>query len=92
MQNLTANAKRGLHLAFGGVLLFGYVLQRWYERMCASNLQACGLEYRLKFILLPAQVVTCSSDGTVRVWDGKTADCITAFRPPQACSGAPTRK
>jgi hypothetical protein len=31
-----------------------------------------------------AQVITGSSDGTVRVWDGKTADCITAFRPPQA--------
>ena len=31
-----------------------------------------------------AQVITASSDGTVRVWDSKTADCVTAFRPPQA--------
>lgn len=29
-------------------------------------------------------MVTASSDGTVRVWDSKTADCVTAFRPPQA--------
>ncbi len=36
-----------------------------------------------------AQVITGSSDGTVRVWDGKTADCITAFRPPQAAPRAP---
>ncbi len=35
-----------------------------------------------------AQVITGSSDGTVRVWDGKTADCITAFRPPQAAPRA----
>ena len=33
---------------------------------------------------LAAQVITASSDGTVRVWDSKTADCVTAFRPPQA--------
>ncbi|KAK9839667.1 hypothetical protein WJX81_004660 [Elliptochloris bilobata] len=34
-----------------------------------------------------SQVITASSDGTVRVWDGKTADCVTAFRPPQATPG-----
>lgn len=35
-----------------------------------------------------SQVVTGSSDSTVRVWDAKTCDCLTSFRPPQAGTGA----
>ena len=38
-------------------------------------------------ICLCEQVITGSSDSTVRVWDGKTCDCIASFRPPQALSG-----
>ena len=34
-----------------------------------------------------AQVVTGSSDSTVRVWDAKTCDCLTSFRPPQGTAG-----
>ena len=30
------------------------------------------------------QVVTCGSDGTVRVWDAKTCEQLGAFRPPRA--------
>ena len=33
------------------------------------------------------QVITASSDATVRIWDAKTCDCVQAFRPPQAGSG-----
>lgn len=33
------------------------------------------------------QVITGSSDSTVRVWDAKTCDCLTSFRPPQALAG-----
>ena len=33
------------------------------------------------------QVITGSSDSTVRVWDAKTCDCQTSFRPPQALAG-----
>ena len=33
------------------------------------------------------QVITGSSDSTVRVWDAKTCDCATSFRPPQALVG-----
>lgn len=29
-------------------------------------------------------VVTSSSDGTVRVWDGKSTECIAVVKPPQA--------
>lgn len=32
------------------------------------------------------QVITASSDATVRVWDGKSCECVQAFRPPQAGS------
>ena len=30
------------------------------------------------------QVITASSDASIRVWDAKTCDCVQAFRPPQA--------
>lgn len=33
------------------------------------------------------QVITASSDGTVRVWDAKTCDCLNAFRPPVIGTG-----
>lgn len=29
------------------------------------------------------QIVSASSDASVRVWDSKTCDCLTSFRPPQ---------
>lgn len=29
------------------------------------------------------QVVSCSSDGTVKVWDAKTTECLQTFSPPQ---------
>lgn len=29
------------------------------------------------------QVISASSDSTVRVWDAKTCECLHAFRPPQ---------
>lgn len=32
-------------------------------------------------------MITASSDSTVRVWDGKSCECVQAFRPPQAGSG-----
>ena len=38
-------------------------------------------------IVACTQVITGSSDSTVRVWDAKTCDCITSFRPPQALAG-----
>ena len=31
-----------------------------------------------------SQVITVSSDASVRIWDAKTCDCVQAFRPPQA--------
>mmetsp|Transcript_1804 Transcript_1804/g.4015 ORF Transcript_1804/g.4015 Transcript_1804/m.4015 type:complete len:513 (-) Transcript_1804:508-2046(-) len=34
-----------------------------------------------------SQVISASSDATVRVWDGKTCECLQAFRPPQTASG-----
>ena len=37
------------------------------------------------------QVITGSSDSTVRVWDAKTCDCIANFRPPQALAGGGER-
>ncbi len=37
------------------------------------------------------QVITGSSDSTVRVWDAKTCDCIANFRPPQALVGGGER-
>ncbi len=30
------------------------------------------------------QVLSASSDATVRVWDSKSCECVHAFRPPQA--------
>lgn len=33
-------------------------------------------------------VVTGSSDGTVRVWDVKTTECLATLRPPQAAATA----
>ena len=29
------------------------------------------------------QIVSASSDASVRVWDSKSCDCVTSFRPPQ---------
>ena len=37
--------------------------------------------------LRDGQVITASSDATVRIWDGKTCECLQAFRPPQAGTG-----
>ncbi|GFH20492.1 uncharacterized protein HaLaN_17622, partial [Haematococcus lacustris] len=34
------------------------------------------------------QVISASSDATVRVWDAKSCECLHAIRPPQAVSGA----
>ena len=34
------------------------------------------------------QVVSASSDATVRVWDAKSCDCLVTFRPPQSSAGA----
>lgn len=34
------------------------------------------------------QVVSCSADGTVRIWDARACSCSAAFRPP-AAQGAP---
>lgn len=38
-------------------------------------------------VSVPAQVITGSSDSTVRVWDAKTCDCLTSFRPPGGAAG-----
>ena len=38
-------------------------------------------------IINHVQVITASSDATVRLWDAKTCDCVQAFRPPQAGTG-----
>jgi WD40 repeat-containing protein SMU1 len=32
------------------------------------------------------RLVSCSSDGTVRVWDARSCECVTSFKPPQAQS------
>lgn len=32
------------------------------------------------------QIVSASSDASVRVWDSKSCDCLTSFRPPQTTS------
>jgi len=34
-----------------------------------------------------SQVISGSSDSTVRVWDAKTCECVTSFRPPQTEGG-----
>ena len=36
---------------------------------------------------MSSQVITASSDGTVRLWDAKSCDCVRAFRPPQTGNG-----
>lgn len=33
------------------------------------------------------QVVSASSDGTVRVWDGRTCEVVLAMKPPQTAAG-----
>jgi WD40 repeat-containing protein SMU1 len=34
-----------------------------------------------------SQVISCSSDATVRVWDAKSCEQVHAFRPPQTGGG-----
>lgn len=34
-------------------------------------------------LCLLLQIVSASSDASVRVWDAKSCDCLTSFRPPQ---------
>ena len=34
------------------------------------------------------RVISASSDGTVKVWDAKTTDCITTFRPNNQAGGS----
>ena len=38
--------------------------------------------------ILLAQVITASSDGTVRVWDAKTCESLLVVKPPQTASGS----
>lgn len=40
-----------------------------------------------KVLTEPLQVITASSDATLRIWDGKSCECVQAFRPPQAGTG-----
>lgn len=35
-----------------------------------------------------SRVLSCSADGTVRVWDAKTCECMAAFRPPSTGADA----
>jgi WD40 repeat-containing protein SMU1 len=48
----------------------------WQQCQChvllAGNADVCDS--------LPAQVISASSDATVRVWDAKSCDCITIFK------------
>jgi WD40 repeat protein len=37
-----------------------------------------------------SQILSSSSDGTVRVWNVKTTECVATFRPPQQESGTET--
>eukprot|EP00854_Cymbomonas_tetramitiformis_P015302 gene15302-18105_t len=37
-----------------------------------------------------SRIMSASSDGTVKVWDAKSAECISTFRPPAATAGTET--
>jgi WD40 repeat-containing protein SMU1 len=37
-----------------------------------------------------SKILSSSSDGTVRVWDVKSTECVATFRPPQDATGTET--
>ena len=45
-----------------------------------------GSSTQIVFAPDAARLVTGSSDGSVRVWDAKTCDCLHNFRPPAPTS------
>jgi len=40
-----------------------------------------------RFTVDGSRVLSASSDGAVRVWDAKSAECAATFRPPQSGAG-----
>ena len=60
---------RRLMTSTGRVLNHGNVIVvRWWDRVAVAGHP------------VPAQVISASSDATVRVWDAKSCDCITIFK------------
>lgn len=58
----------------------------WRSSRCSSSKIQVLLWAQSIFRIL-IQVITASSDATVRIWDGKSCECVQAFRPPQSGTG-----
>ena len=53
----------------------------WTAEVSAISLFESNILGMTSCLLL--QIVSASSDASVRVWDAKSCDCLTSFRPPQ---------
>ena len=72
---------------------------RWHSTgrsACPACGMSCGVHpasmpvrhAHTHIVRMLVQVITASSDGTVRVWDAKSCESLLVVKPPQTASGA----